>query len=191
MSKDLVKWQPGEIGPRRTPKPAESLETKLRRWAAGPLARPVRPLPRADRPAARFAELQWAPPAYAPPVTNEQVLDCPRICVVERKLWTARYRREPGERFFTYLRSTVAESRQCMIAYAPENWRSGGEVLWGIEDCPHCGGYTMDGFVGAVWCRRCRQRCCFGLTSRLGEFVCQCGNRGRLVDYHGDHTAVA
>jgi hypothetical protein len=191
MSKDLVKWQPRELTSKRRPTPAESFEAKLRRWVAGPLARPIRPLPGADRPAARFAELQWAPPPAPPPVTTEQMLDCPRICAVTRKLWTARYRREAGERFFVYWRSTVAENRQCMVSYTPERYRSGGDFLWGIEDCPHCGGYTMDGFLGSVWCRRCRQWCCFGLTSRQGEFICQCGNRGRLVDYDGDHIAIA
>jgi len=166
----LLKWQ------------QESLEAKIERWK-GQSALPPRP---PTRPAATRARLEWAPPQSAPPVTNDLLLDLPRICAVTRKLWCARYLRQPGEQSFRYIRSTVPESRLCIVEYIPERRRAlPPEFVAGIEDCPHCGGYTMDGYTGAVFDPACQLWCCFGLTSRDGWFICQCGNEGRLDDFTG------
>jgi len=182
MSGELVKWRP-----------PEPLEAKIERWRerTKALTRIPPPMPAtlrsrshvpANRPFATRAAMQWAPPPSPPPVTDETVLDFPRICAVTGKLWTARHRREPGEKHFHYLRSTVAESWQCVNGYTAESWRSCGWFIEGIELCPHCGAYTMDGAVGSVFCPGCRQRVCYGLTSQSGYFICQCGFRGQIVN---------
>jgi hypothetical protein len=172
----------------------ESLEAKIERWKGRPPAPLPKPGSDVAHPVATLARIEWAPPANAPPVTNDErilMLDLPRVCAVTKKLWCARYRRELGEKYFQYIRSTVAESRQCVVSYTPERLRTLPRgFITGIEDCPHCGGYTLDGCTGAVWCPDCENWCCYGLTSRSGWFICQCGGEGRLVAFNGTKYGI-
>jgi hypothetical protein len=180
MSKEIVRWLP------------ESLDEKIERWKSRSLIAVPHgvPLP-ANAPWASRLRLTWAPPERAPQLANEFTVDLPRVCAVTKKLWCARYRRRRGERYFSYIRSAIAESRQCLVSYSPEQWRMlPRDFATGIEDCPHCGGHPLDGCSGAVWCDDCRMWCCYGLTSRSGWFICQCGGEGNLVDYLGERTGV-
>jgi hypothetical protein len=149
---DLVKWRGGQL----------SLEEKIDRWR-------------------RLRKRETLIVPDAPPVlaATETRLDLPRTCAVTRKPWAARYLREDAG--FGYIRSVIPDGRIRLTLYRPDDLRTLPDFKAGIEDCPHCGAYTPDGYLGSVLCEVCRSWVCFGLTSREGMFTCGCGHRGPLV----------
>ena len=183
MCKELEKWHPPHPPARRDERrELQLVEKTIARWKAAHTALPVPHTPRrVSAPAAAGASIMWAPPPHTP-LAKEPIMDLPRVCAITGLLWTARYERKHGDSHYRYLRSTVAESYQCVTHYGPENWRTIPNVFLGIEVCPQCGGFTNNGSVGAVWCPGCRQNVCFGHTSRSGYFVCCCGFHGQLVN---------
>jgi hypothetical protein len=150
---DLVKWHGGQL----------SLDEKIERW----------------RRSHNRQETLSVPDTLPPLAPAETRIDLPRNCAVTRKPWAARYLREDAG--FGYIRSVIPDGRIRLTLYRPEDARMLRDFNAGIEDCPHCGAYTQDGYLGSVWCEACRSWMCFGLTSREGVFTCGCGHRGPLV----------
>jgi len=150
---DLVKWHGGQL----------SLAEKIERW----------------RRSHNRQDTLSVPDALPPLAATETRIDLPRNCAVTRKPWAARYLREDAG--FGYIRSVIPDGRIRLTLYRPEDARMLRDFNAGIEDCPHCGAYTPDGYLGSVWCEACRSWVCFGLTSREGVFTCGCGHRGPLV----------
>ena len=174
MSKELVR---------------NNLHARIERWrdrAGLPPVVPPGPSPVAlDAPRHIEAVTTWAPSGNLPQIATDAVLiEVPRICAVQKKLWTALYRRPPGEKYLTYLRSNVAESWRVAMYAGREHWGTvPSNLIHGVELCPHCGAYTGDGSVGSVFCQGgCGMFCCYGLTSPQGHFTCACGRQGQLVD---------
>jgi hypothetical protein len=167
MSKDLVK--------------RGDLERRIERWLRGHATTPGEASP-PYAPRHTEARMTWAVPNNLPPLSAESVeIELPRTCARTSKLWTALYLRRPGEKYFEYLRSNVAESWRLTTYATPEKWGTvPSNLRLGIELCPHCGAYTMDGSVGSVWCGACRMFVCYGLTSPQGYFICAYGHRGQL-----------
>jgi hypothetical protein len=184
MSNEIVKWN-GSTPGRKDPPKRESVAVTIARWRGGVAAVPSRPAPIAPY-APRHTEtvITWAPPDNLPPLTSN-LIELPRICARHKKLWTAVYRRAPGQSHHAYLRSNVGESWRLTTYATPDKWGAvPPDFSTGIELCPHCGAYTMDGSTGAVWCEGCRMWVCYGLTSPQGYFICQCGHEGQLAkDY--------
>jgi hypothetical protein len=164
-----------------------NLDQRIERWRNGAGLQPVAPggsspvVPHAPR--HTEAVTTWAPPENLPQISAAAVLiQVPRTCAVEKKLWTALYRRQAGEKYLTYLRSNIAESWRLTMYAGPERWGTlPANLLLGVELCPHCGAYTRDGSVGSVFCEGgCWMFCCYGLTSPQGQFTCACGRKGQL-----------
>lgn len=184
MSNLPEKWRPHSLPARRDQHTElEPLEKKIARWKMqSPPAVNQPPASRVNPLCAAQTSMGWNPPDVASPVTTQSILDLPRVCVATGLLWAARYMREPGDRYFRYLRSTVSESYQCANNYRPENWCSSPDILLGIEVCSQCGAFTSNGFTGSIWCPRHRLHVCFGRTSRSGYCHCSCGLQGQLIN---------
>ena len=176
MSKELVK--------------RDDLERRIERWLKGgsPVLPPPVTTPAHYAPRETKAAIIWAPPDNLPPLSADaEVIELPRICARERKLWTTLHRRGSGEKYFEYLRSNVAESWRLSRYATPDRWGTlPSNLRLGVELCPHCGAYTRDGAVGSIYCSTdgggCGMYCCYGLTSPNGYGICACGREGQLVN---------
>jgi len=166
------------------------LEQRIERWRNGapPMLPPPATPPAPYAPRETEARMLWAPPDNLRPISPDaELIELPRICSKEKKLWTALHRRDRGGRYFEYLRSNVAEGWRLTRYATPDKWGTVPPNLrLGVELCPHCGAYTSDGAVGSVYCNKdgggCGMYCCYGRTSPQGYFICACGREGQLVN---------
>ena|SRR5579863_1744968 len=174
------------------------LERRIERWRKG--ASPVLPTPGTPplpyAPRQTEARTLWAPPDNLPPLSADaELIALPRICAIHKKLWIALYRRDRRGTHFTYLRSNVGESWHLIRYATPDKWGTTPPNLRsGVELCPHCGAYTMDGYIGSIYCdqdnvpRGCGMYFCFGLTSQHGHGICACGREGQVVMERGSQN---